>query len=37
MKFESIKIETVILNPQKDMAEQRIPIEIRGDELWPIQ
>jgi UDPglucose--hexose-1-phosphate uridylyltransferase len=33
MKFESIKKETVILNPQKDMAEQRIPSEIRIDPL----
>jgi UDPglucose--hexose-1-phosphate uridylyltransferase len=33
MKFESIKKETVILNPQKDMAEKRIPSEIRKDPL----
>ena len=33
MKFESIKKETVILNPQKDMAERRIPSEIRIDPL----
>ena len=33
MKFERIKKETVILNPQKDMAEQRIPSEIRLDPL----
>jgi UDPglucose--hexose-1-phosphate uridylyltransferase len=33
MKFESIKKETIILNPQKDMAEQRIPSEIRLDPL----
>ena len=33
MKFEAIKKETVMLNPQKDMAEQRIPSEIRIDPL----
>jgi UDPglucose--hexose-1-phosphate uridylyltransferase len=33
MQFERIKKETVILNPQKDMAEQRIPSEIRSDPL----
>jgi len=33
MKFESIKKETVILNPNMDMAEQRIPSEIRLDPL----
>ena len=33
MQFERIKKETVILNPQKDMAEQRIPSEIRLDPL----
>jgi UDPglucose--hexose-1-phosphate uridylyltransferase len=33
MKFEAIKKETVILSPQEDMAEQRIPSEIRIDPL----
>jgi UDPglucose--hexose-1-phosphate uridylyltransferase len=33
MKFESIIKETVILNPQKEMAEQHIPSEIRFDPL----
>jgi UDPglucose--hexose-1-phosphate uridylyltransferase len=33
MQFERIKKETVILNPLKDMAEQRIPSEIRLDPL----
>jgi UDPglucose--hexose-1-phosphate uridylyltransferase len=33
MKFESIKKETVMLNPQDNMAEQRIPSEIRIDPL----
>ncbi|MBI4768794.1 MAG: hypothetical protein HY787_30095 [Deltaproteobacteria bacterium] len=33
MQFERIKKETVILNPQKDMAERRIPSEIRIDPL----
>ena len=33
MKFESVKKETVILNPQKGMTERRIPSEIRIDPL----
>ncbi len=33
MQFERIKKETVILNPQKEMAEQHIPSEIRLDPL----
>jgi UDPglucose--hexose-1-phosphate uridylyltransferase len=33
MQFERIKKETIILNPQKAMAEQRIPSEIRMDPL----
>ena len=33
MKFEAIKKETVMLNPQKEMAEQRISSEIRIDPL----
>ncbi|HSO67521.1 MAG TPA: hypothetical protein VLP30_06670 [Desulfatirhabdiaceae bacterium] len=33
MKFEAIKKETIILNPQKEMSEQRIPSEIRIDPL----
>jgi galactose-1-phosphate uridylyltransferase len=33
MKFESIKKETVMLNPQQDMKERRIPSEIRIDPL----
>jgi UDPglucose--hexose-1-phosphate uridylyltransferase len=33
MQFEAIKKETVMLNPQKDMAERRIPSEIRVDPL----
>ncbi len=33
MKFESIKKETVLLSPQEDMAERRIPSEIRIDPL----
>jgi UDPglucose--hexose-1-phosphate uridylyltransferase len=33
MKFESIKKETVLLNPQEEMAERRIPSEIRFDPL----
>lgn len=33
MKFEAIKKETVMLNPQNNMVEQRIPSEIRIDPL----
>ena len=33
MKFEAIKKETVLLNPQEEMAERRIPSEIRVDPL----
>ena len=33
MKFKAIKKETVIRNPQEDMAERRIPSEIRIDPL----
>ena len=33
MRFEAIKKETVMLNPMKDMAERRIPSEIRIDPL----
>jgi UDPglucose--hexose-1-phosphate uridylyltransferase len=33
MNFEVIKKETIMLNPQKEMAEQRIPSEIRIDPL----
>jgi UDPglucose--hexose-1-phosphate uridylyltransferase len=33
MKFEAIRKETVMLNPQKEMAERRIPSEIRVDPL----
>jgi len=33
MKFEAIKKETVMLNPQEGMAERRIPSEIRVDPL----
>jgi UDPglucose--hexose-1-phosphate uridylyltransferase len=33
MEFEAIKKETLMLNPQKDMAERRIPSEIRIDPL----
>jgi UDPglucose--hexose-1-phosphate uridylyltransferase len=33
MQFERIKKETVMLNPQKDMAERRITSEIRKDPL----
>ncbi len=33
MKFEVIRKETVMLNPQKEMAERRIPSEIRVDPL----
>ena len=33
MKFESIKKETVMLNPQKEMARRTIPSEIRFDPL----
>jgi galactose-1-phosphate uridylyltransferase len=33
MQFETIKKETVILDSQRDMAEQRIPSEIRLDPL----
>ena len=33
MKFEAIKKETVMLNPQKEMAESRISSEIRIDPL----
>ncbi|MGA6924858.1 MAG: hypothetical protein WBY88_04190 [Desulfosarcina sp.] len=33
MKFESIKKETVLLDPQKEMAQRRIPSEIRVDPL----
>lgn len=33
MKFEAIKKETVMLNPQMEMAERRIPSEIRIDPL----
>jgi UDPglucose--hexose-1-phosphate uridylyltransferase len=33
MKFEAIKKETVVLNPQEEMAERRISSEIRIDPL----
>lgn len=33
MKFESIKKETILLDPQQKMAERRIPSEIRVDPL----
>jgi galactose-1-phosphate uridylyltransferase len=33
MKFEAVKKETVMRNPQKGMAERRIPSEIRIDPL----
>jgi UDPglucose--hexose-1-phosphate uridylyltransferase len=33
MEFEAVKKETVMLNPQNDMAERRIPSEIRIDPL----
>ncbi len=33
MEFEAIRKETVMLNPQQDMAERRIPSEIRVDPL----
>jgi galactose-1-phosphate uridylyltransferase len=33
MKFEAVKKETVILDPQENMAERRIPSEIRMDPL----
>lgn len=33
MKFESIRKETLMLNPQKEMTQQRIPSEIRMDPL----
>jgi len=33
MEFEAIRKETVMLNPQKEMAERRIPSEIRIDPL----
>jgi galactose-1-phosphate uridylyltransferase len=33
MKFEAVKKETVMLNPQKEMAESRISSEIRIDPL----
>ena len=33
MEFEAVKKETVMLNPQKEMAERRIPSEIRIDPL----
>lgn len=33
MKFESIKKETVVLNPRKNMAPRTIPSEIRKDPL----
>jgi len=33
MKFEAVKKETVILDPQQGMAERRIPSEIRIDPL----
>ena len=33
MEFESIRKETVILNPQRNMAKQSIPSEIRTDPL----
>lgn len=33
MKFEAIKKETVMLNPQNNMEERRIPSEIRFDPL----
>ena len=33
MQFASIKKETIMLNPQKEMARQRIPSEIRVDPL----
>ena len=33
MQFDSIKKETLMLNPQKEMAPRRIPSEIRVDPL----
>jgi len=33
MEFEAIRKETIMLNPQEDMAERRIPSEIRIDPL----
>jgi galactose-1-phosphate uridylyltransferase len=33
MKFEAVKKETVMLNPREEMAERRIPSEIRVDPL----
>jgi galactose-1-phosphate uridylyltransferase len=33
MKFKAVHKETVMLNPQEDMAERRIPCEIRTDPL----
>ncbi|MBL0714572.1 MAG: hypothetical protein JJV98_12815 [Desulfosarcina sp.] len=33
MKFQVIKKETILLNPQKDMVQRRIPSEIRIDPL----
>lgn len=33
MQFDSIQKETIILNPQKEMAQRRIPSEIRVDPL----
>ena len=33
MEFEAVRKETVMLNPQKEMAERRIPSEIRIDPL----
>lgn len=33
MKFEAIKKETVVRNPQEEMAVRRIPSEIRIDPL----
>ena len=33
MNFEAVHKETVMLNPQEDMAERRIPCEIRTDPL----
>ena len=33
MEFEAVRKETVMLNPQKEMEERRIPSEIRIDPL----
>ena len=33
MEFRAVSKETVMLNPQKDMAERRVPSEIRRDPL----